>query len=559
MQRDGNAPDVVSVAQGKERKHADERVLERVDAPHEMQLRILDVLGDHVLDLDPEAHRLERLGGQVERVRADQLLAEQLPLLEAQDEFRDPQPPHAGDEVADRLRGEDFEDLGFLFALDAGEKRRLAGDDVDQPFFQVEPLDVVRLAAMQVDGPGMAFLEGAKAVVFADRDRFLTFPRELNDVGGSNRPNVHVAVGDEASREPLAPVARSQELSLVGEGRDRVEHSLFAFKFLALKGQLRRGTGQVRLQDFDVHGIGHGQLEAAAQEFSRVLNDVLVERIRVRNQDDRRFLAPPADPAPPLPGRHHGPGVPDENAKVEAPDVDAQLQGARRNDREERPVRKPLLDLAALFGEIPRPVGAHAFGKRRLHAGDAHVNELGHLPRLGEGDGLEARFRGADDESRGQARSGTGLGCVGFEKDEVAFGLGRPAFRDDVDSVLGLSGHLGRELDGVGDGRRKHDELRLAPVVAADALKAPQDLSHVTSEDPPVGVQLVDDDEAKALPERLPLGVVGKQGVMKHVRVGEQNVRRILADLRSLIRGGVAVVNAGAENDGALKAGEEGG
>ena len=76
----------------------------------------------------------------------------------------------------------------------------------------------------------------------------------------------------------------------------------------------------------------------------------------------------------------------------------------------------------------------------------------------------------------------------------------------------------------VADGRRGQDEHGFAAIAGRDPLQPAQHLRDVRAEDTAVAVALVDDDEAKPLPERRPALMAGKECVVEHVRIGEHHV-----------------------------------
>jgi hypothetical protein len=95
----------------------------------------------------------------------------------------------------------------------------------------------------------------------------------------------------------------------------------------------------------------------------------------------------------------------------------------------------------------------------------------------------------------------------------------------------------------VGNGCGQENKLRGASVKPADPLKPPKNLCNVTPEYSAVGMHFIDDHEAQLLPEGLPLTVVWQQGIMEHVRIGEQNMGMIPSYFGSLIGGGIPVVD----------------
>ena len=82
--------------------------------------------------------------------------------------------------------------------------------------------------------------------------------------------------------------------------------------------------------------------------------------------------------------------------------------------------------------------------------------------------------------------------------------------------------------------------------MGAQAQKPPKHGGHVRSHDTPVGMRLVDDDQPQPAQVRGPHLVAGQQGMVQQVRVGD-HVVGVLADPRSLLARGVAVVGGGAQ------------
>ena len=83
-----------------------------------------------------------------------------------------------------------------------------------------------------------------------------------------------------------------------------------------------------------------------------------------------------------------------------------------------------------------------------------------------------------------------------------------------------------RELARVPDRRRAADDDRMAAVVGADPKQPAQDVGDVPTEHAAVRVQLVDDDVAQLLEQQEPLGVVGEDRRVEHVRVGRDDLAR---------------------------------
>ena len=70
----------------------------------------------------------------------------------------------------------------------------------------------------------------------------------------------------------------------------------------------------------------------------------------------------------------------------------------------------------------------------------------------------------------------------------------------------------------------------LRAVVGANPLQAPQHLGHVAAHDAPVGVDFVDHHELQPGKEAGPRGVVRHQTHVQHVRIADEDVRRVRLD-----------------------------
>ena len=85
-------------------------------------------------------------------------------------------------------------------------------------------------------------------------------------------------------------------------------------------------------------------------------------------------------------------------------------------------------------------------------------------------------------------------------------------------------------------------------VEGADPPQAPEHVRDIRAEHPAIRVQLVQDDVAEVLEELHPLGVVGKDPGVEHVRVRDDDVPRA-ADRGAHRRRRIAVVGVGLELD----------
>ena len=102
---------------------------------------------------------------------------------------------------------------------------------------------------------------------------------------------------------------------------------------------------------------------------------------------------------------------------------------------------------------------------------------------------------------------------------------------------------------GIGDGRRRQEELRLAPVEAADAAQSAQDVGDVRPEDASIDVHLVDHHRGQIREERGPARVLRQDAGVQHVGVREHDARAV-ANLGALAGGRIAVVGAAVRRAG---------
>ena len=108
------------------------------------------------------------------------------------------------------------------------------------------------------------------------------------------------------------------------------------------------------------------------------------------------------------------------------------------------------------------------------------------------------------------------------DEDEELLAARRAAPVDELERLLGEP--LG-ELARVRDRRRRAEEHRVRPVVAADAPQPPQHVAEVAAEHAAIGVQLVDDDVAQVLEQLRPARVVRQDARVQHVGIAEHQVR----------------------------------
>ena len=114
--------------------------------------------------------------------------------------------------------------------------------------------------------------------------------------------------------------------------------------FRDFQGQFGRGTGDVGFENFLVERVRNRDFVAAVEECLGMVNDILVQGIVLRQQDDGRFPAASPDAAAALPGGHHRSRIADQDAQVQAADVDPHFESAGGDDRGKLPACQFLFD-----------------------------------------------------------------------------------------------------------------------------------------------------------------------------------------------------------------------
>ena len=279
------------------------------------------------------------------------------------------------------------------------------------------------------------------------------------------------------------------------------------------------------------------------------MDDVLVDRGARRDEDRDARALPPAGPAELLPGRGDRARVAGQDRHVEAADVDAELERVGGDHAEDLAVAQAALDRPPLGRQVAAAIAADAAARAVALAqrlAQAGQQDLDRDPRPAEDDRLapgpqEGQGPALGEGHRRAAGAALGMEDRRIDEDDVAL-AGRGAVPvDEPDRPAGE--HRG-ELGRVPDRRRAADDDRVAAVVGADPEQPAQDVGDVAAEHAAVGVQLVDDDVAELLEQLEPLGVVGQDRRVEHVRVGDHDLAG-RPDRRADRRRRVAVVGRG--------------
>ena len=174
--------------------------------------------------------------------------------------------------------------------------------------------------------------------------------------------------------------------------------------------------------------------------------------------------------------------------------------------------------------------------------------DLGRQPALREHDHLQvaAQELAGDPPRLGDVRAPDAELAIDdrrIDEDEKLLAARRAALLDERERPLGQP--LG-QFRGIGDRRRRADELRIRSVVPADALQPPQHVGEVAAEHAAIRVQLVDDDELEVLEQLRPARMVRQDARVHHVGIAEHDVRA-RADGAARVLRRVAVVGVDAD------------
>ena len=259
----------------------------------------------------------------------------------------------------------------------------------------------------------------------------------------------------------------------------------------------------------------------------------------------------PVRPARPglLPHRRERAGEAVEHDRVEAADVDAELERVRGRDAEQPAARELELERAPLRrGGSRHGTRRHGRAEPGLEPLEAPArvlrDDLGAAPAPRERERLVAgahearraarRSRRWPSRARRSARRAAGVASTRARARNAASRRRRSARPARPHSSLASS--PGLPIVALGEAER-----RVGAVVLAQSSQPAQHVRDVAAEDAAQRVQLVDDDVAQPHEERGPALVRRQDPHVQHLGVGEHDVG-VLAGPRAVVAGGVAVV-----------------
>ena len=552
VQRHRHPADVPAVADREQREHPDQAVLGRVhraDQRGGVDARRLEHLGRRGV---PARARHERALGQVELADLDDAVRRDPLALERDDLVANFDAAEMHDRVAERRERvlADDRDVGGGAGLRVlvGVVARLQQRDV---LGGVEPLDAVLPALVQVHRAGVRDREDPGVVDGADG----AFVAEVEEPVLDRRaaPQAHAARRGLPAR-PVHPARPRREQVGVHEIAHRVvEAGAEPALVLGRERQLLRGARDLRAHDEGVLRVDDRVLGRALRQLGGMRRVPLVELVVARDEDRRRTAAGAPGPPRLLPHRGERAGEPVEHDRVEAADVDAELQRVRRGDAEQPPARQLELQRAALLGEVARAISTDAVDELGRDSGEAAArvlrDDLRAAPAAGERERLvvgahEAREQLGRLDVGGAARTRVRVEQGPLPAREHPLGTRRGVVVDlaDVEAA-----QRARELARVADRRACEEERGARSIVLAQPAEAAQHVRDVRAEDAAQRVELVDYDVLEPHEERRPPFVRRQDPHVQHLGIGEHDVR-VLARPRAVVGGRVTVVGDGAQS-----------
>ena len=126
----------------------------------------------------------------------------------------------------------------------------------------------------------------------------------------------------------------------------------------------------MRAQHVGVVGVEDRRLDRRAEQRLGVGDEVGVERVVAGDQHAEGVLRAAAGPPDLLPERRPGAGEAGDQHRVEAADVDAELEGVGGGQADQVAPAQRGLERAALLGEVAAAVGRDPAGQRRVDLGE---------------------------------------------------------------------------------------------------------------------------------------------------------------------------------------------
>ena len=282
-----------------------------------------------------------------------------------------------------------------------------------------------------------------------------------------------------------------------------------------------------------------------------MVHQVGVEGVVAGNQDAERVLGSAAGAPQLLPHRGTGAGEAGHQHRVEAADVDAELEGVGRGKTDDLAGAQGRLECTPLLREVAPAVRGDPAGQQRVDLGEQGSGGQRHVfdaaPGPDEGQRVHVFRDQVGEQVSGLGGGGAAGRCV------VLAGVRRegrlPQRHRDLASWRTVTGHgqhvqagePARRQLGLGHGGGGQDERGGGAVGGAQPTQPTYDVGDMGAEDAAVVVTLVDHDVLQRAQEPGPALVAGEERTVQHVGVGE-DVLSMVARPVALLVAAVAVV-----------------
>src|SRR5713101_3730432 len=221
-------------------------------------------------------------------------------------------------------------------------------------FLNMLASEVVLRTFVEIDGFLVQEHRRRELVHLADDRRARLRGVDDDDVVGGDAPEVDLFGGKRlAAPEPATRGSRGG--SVLFENPEQVADVGSPQLLFGLEGQLEKAGLKVAGEQEQVVRVDQSLLGVGAQEVVGVTDDELVER-RARRHENPNGPGATASSPELLPGRGDRPGVADEDRRLEAADVDAQLECVGADHSGDFSATQAGLDLAPVEGQVAGPI-----------------------------------------------------------------------------------------------------------------------------------------------------------------------------------------------------------
>ena len=283
--------------------------------------------------------------------------------------------------------------------------------------------------------------------------------------------------------------------------------------------------------------IDHSVFGTLAEQILGVNHEILIHRRVLRNKEHHRFIATASCAACLLPETGDRPWITHQDAGVQTADIDTEFQRVRTGDAKNLLAYESLLNLPTLLREVSAAIGMYGFRKlprdRPQQIATILEDQFRRQTCPNKGDRLYSalhQFRHEVDSL--PKRTATITPATPLIRLATRSGVNRrrvphdESFRTARRTVMINQRHRPTGdtlcvLLRIADCSRAANKLHVSPVVAADAVQPTEHIGQVRAENPAVRMHLIDHNIPKVSEKSIPSGMVRKDALVEHVRVGQ--------------------------------------